>query len=308
MKSMTKSMDTEKMMNESATRSRKRAIVIGASVVAIAGAWLLFRPELLFVNKTVNEGLPVSSAMSTNTNEAMSMVLSSGSFHSVAHDTKGMATIHQLSNGNRVVRLTDFETSNGPDVHLFLVAANDATDSPMVKDAGYIDLGSLKGNIGDQNYEVPQDLDLGKYQAVTVWCNRFGVNFGTAPLMAGETNTSGMMAGAPMTLSTGMFHSVAHDTKGTATVLQLDDKHRVLRLTEFETSNGPDVRVYLVAANDAADSETVKSAGFMELGKLKGNIGDQNYDIPESIDLDKYKAVTIWCARFGVNFGTAPLQ
>ncbi|MEQ1902793.1 MAG: DM13 domain-containing protein [Pirellulaceae bacterium] len=307
MKSMTKSMDTE-MMNESTNRSRKKSIVISVAMVAIAGAWLLFRPELLFVNKTVNEGLPVTSAGSTKTNEAMSTVLSSGSFHSVAHDTKGTATIHQLSNGNRVVRLTGFETSNGPDVHLFLVAAKDAGDSETVKAAGYIDLGSLKGNIGDQNYNVPPEVDLTKYQAVTVWCNRFGVNFGTAPLMAGETKTSGKMAAVPMTLSTGKFHSVAHDTKGTATVLRLDDQRRVLRLTDFETSNGPDVRVYLVAANDAADSETVKSAGFMELGKLKGNIGDQNYDIPESIDLDKYKAVTIWCARFGVNFGTAPLQ
>jgi hypothetical protein len=55
-------------------------------------------------------------------------------------------------------------------------------DSEMVKNAGYVDLGSLKGNIGDQNYDVPQELDLSKYQAVTVWCNRFSVNFGTAPL------------------------------------------------------------------------------------------------------------------------------
>ena len=51
----------------------------------------------------------------------------------------------------------------------------------------------------------------------------------------------------------------------------------------------------------------MKSAGYVEVGKLKGNVGDQNYDVPEDVDLAKYRAVTIWCNRFGVNFGTAPL-
>jgi hypothetical protein len=81
----------------------------------------------------------------------------------------------------------------------------------------------------------------------------------------------------------------------------------VLRLTDFATSNGPDVRVYLVAAPDASDNETVTQAGFIELGKLKGNQGDQNYDVPADLDLTKYRAVTIWCRRFSVNFATAPL-
>ncbi|MEO7476399.1 MAG: DM13 domain-containing protein, partial [Gemmatimonadales bacterium] len=76
---------------------------------------------------------------------------------------------------------------------------------------------------------------------------------------------------------------------------------------EFATSNGPDVRVYLVAAGDATDNETVTKAGYVELGKLKGNEGDQNYDVPADLDLTKYRAVTIWCHRFGVNFATAPL-
>jgi hypothetical protein len=82
---------------------------------------------------------------------------------------------------------------------------------------------------------------------------------------------------------------------------------RLLRLTNFETSNGPDVRVYLIAANDANDSDTVTNTGFVELGSLKGNIGDQNYEIPAAVDLAKYQAVTIWCKRFAVNFATAPL-
>jgi hypothetical protein len=65
--------------------------------------------------------------------------------------------------------------------------------------------------------------------------------------------------------------------------------------------------VYLVAASDATDNETVTNSGFVELGRLKGNEGDQNYDVPENLDLSRYRAVTIWCRRFSVNFATAPL-
>ena len=73
-------------------------------------------------------------------------------------------------------------------------------------------------------------------------------------------------------------------------------------------ANGPDVHVYLIAAPDAKDDATVKKAGFVDLGSMKGNTGDQNYDVPVSVDFAKYQAVTIWCARFNVNFGTAPLM
>lgn len=82
----------------------------------------------------------------------------------------------------------------------------------------------------------------------------------------------------------------------------------MLRLTDFATSNGPEVQVYLGAASDASDNETVTKAGFVTLGPMKGNVGDQNYDVPSDLDLSKYHSVTIWCHRFGVNFATAPLS
>ena len=66
--------------------------------------------------------------------------------------------------------------------------------------------------------------------------------------------------------------------------------------------------MYLVAAPDAKDDATVKKAGFVDLGSMKGNTGDQNYDVPATVDFATYQAVTIWCARFNVNFGTAPLM
>jgi hypothetical protein len=276
-------------------------VAIIAIVIVVIG-WAAFRPELLFVNKTVNEALPGVQTASIHENGPVA--LAEGNFHNGAHATQGTATIHRLADGKRLLRLTNFKTSNGPDVHVYLVAAQDATDNATVKTAGFVDLGSIKGNEGDQNYDVPADLDLNKYRAVTIWCARFSVNFGTAPLMEAAASASAQ----PVALSTGMFHGVAHETKGTATIYRLPDGKQVLRLTDFATSNGPDVRVYLVGAADAKDNATVKNAGFVELGRLKGNEGDQNYDVPTDLDLSKYRAVTIWCARFGVNFATAPLR
>ena len=161
----------------------KRNLIIGVGVVVLAIAWYAFRPELLFVNKTVNEELPVAQAgpmsMAKGTEPA---VLAKGDFRGLAHETTGAATVHQLADGKRILRFSDFETSNGPDVHVYLVAAEVAKDNATVKQAGFIDLGSLKGNKGDQNYEVPADADLNKYKSVSIWCARFGVNFGAATL------------------------------------------------------------------------------------------------------------------------------
>ncbi|HET9041361.1 MAG TPA: DM13 domain-containing protein [Gemmatimonadales bacterium] len=161
---------------------RSRTWVIGLVVLGGIG-WYLFRPELLFVNKRVNEELAAVPAASAMAAEATApAALAAGQFHSVSHETKGTATIHDLGGGHRVLRLTDFATSNGPDVRVYLVAAADAKDNETVTKAGFVELGELKGNEGDQNYDVPADLDLTKYRAVTIWCRRFGVNFATAPL------------------------------------------------------------------------------------------------------------------------------
>jgi len=150
-------------------------------VVAVVG-WYLFRPELLFINRTVSEKLPGTASTSTSPASAGPVLLSTGTFHGVAHETQGTATIYQLADGKKMLRFAGFKTSNGPDVQVYLVAASDARDNETVTKAGFIHLGALKGNIGDQNYDLPADVDLKKYRSVSVWCRRFGVNFATAPL------------------------------------------------------------------------------------------------------------------------------
>jgi hypothetical protein len=155
---------------------RNRKVLIPLGIVAIAAFWYAFRPELLFINRTVAEALPTSAG------KVLPAKLAEGMFHSVEHETAGDATVYRTPEGKQFLRLTNFHTSNGPDVVVYLVAAEDAADSAAVKAAEVVNLGSMKGNIGDQNYELPANVDLNKYRAVTIWCRRFGVNFATAPL------------------------------------------------------------------------------------------------------------------------------
>ena len=115
------------------------------------------------------------------------MAVTKGNFKGLAHETKGLASIYQLADGKRTLRLTEFATSNGPDVHVYLVAAEVEKGNDLVKEAGFIDLGSMKGNIGAQNYEIPADADLSKYRTVSIWCARFGVNFGIAALASAKS-------------------------------------------------------------------------------------------------------------------------
>ena len=165
---------------------KRQTWVLGLAVLGGIG-WYAFRPELLFVRTHVDEAMPVAGSaaplsQSTAGASAAPAALLSGQFHSVAHETRGRATVHRLADGRRILRLDDFTTSNGPDVRVYLVAAADAADNATVTRAGFVELGKLKGTDGDQNYDVPAGLDLGKYRAVTIWCKRFSVNFATAPL------------------------------------------------------------------------------------------------------------------------------
>ena len=92
-----------------------------------------------------------------------------------------------------------------------------------------------------------------------------------------------------------------YSTSGRAVVLGNGTEQRFLRFEDFATDNGPDLNVYLV------NSSTGDVSDYVDLGDLKGNIGDQNYEIPAGVDLDVYDQVVVWCVRFGVGFGSAAL-
>ncbi|MFK8025757.1 MAG: DM13 domain-containing protein [Ilumatobacter sp.] len=103
-----------------------------------------------------------------------------------------------------------------------------------------------------------------------------------------------------VTEASGQFTGINdYDVAGDAVILGNGTGQRFLRFENFESDNGPDLNVYLINPDDPSD--------FIDLGDLKGNIGDQNYELAADIDLDRYSQVGVWCVRFSVGFGTADL-
>ena len=110
--------------------------------------------------------------------------IETGTFHGKVHSTSGRATVYREADGRLLLRLTNFKTSNGPDVHVVLIAAKDADDDAnfLKSSTEKVELGLLKGNEGDQNYAIPAGTDLARFQTVSIYCERFNANFGAAPL------------------------------------------------------------------------------------------------------------------------------
>jgi hypothetical protein len=177
-------------------------IVLG---IAAAVGWWFFSPA--FIDNAVSEPLPVAAveasatpaAAQTNpTVEAVEpqatvenppavvseQVVSRGSFYNLAHLSSGEAAVHQLADGARILRLQNFSVDNGPDLYVYLVPIDPVPNASGSDIPGYYSLGRLKGNIGDQNYEIPADLDLSQYKSVVIWCQAFAVPFAAAPLTA----------------------------------------------------------------------------------------------------------------------------
>ena len=157
--------------------SHRKWIMVAVGLPILLAAWWAFRPEKLWVNKRVNEPAPVGTT-------ADSQPLYTGLLGGRAHPTSGRASIYQAADGKRDLRLTNFTTSNGPDVHVLLAqSADESLKQDFVKgDLNRVELGPLKANQGDQNYDLPDSADLSRYDAVVIYCVRFHAVFGVAKL------------------------------------------------------------------------------------------------------------------------------
>jgi hypothetical protein len=114
----------------------------------------------------------------------------------------------------------------------------------------------------------------------------------------------------PVLVSRGDFVTHEHDTSGTVRIVRFADGSRRLELVGLATSNGPDLRVWLTdqpVLAGAAGWHVFDDGKWVELGRLKGNRGDQAYGIPANLDLGQFRSVSIWCKRFSVSFGAAAL-
>ena len=168
-----------------ASRYAKYLIAGGVLLVGLIVFGLLwFQPWKLVVEETANEARPTAAAPTTSASApAQPATIAAGSFRSLEHRTTGRAEIIKLADGAHVLRFENLDTSNGPDLRVYL---SELPSNLGWHDYGrrYIELGKLKGNRGDQNYRIPSGTDLTKYKSAVIWCVRFTVGFGVAPLNA----------------------------------------------------------------------------------------------------------------------------
>lgn len=191
--------------------STRRRVLIGAAVVLAlpiaAAAWWLGSP--LFLDRTVQEAFPYSESavvppgmtrqqieetMATMAEldaqaseampEAMAAVVKAGSFMDADsfHQGSGRATVYRLGDGSHVLRLEEFRVTNGPDLRVIVSPHPSPQSRSDVTSAGYVELGKLKGNIGDQNYPFPEGLAPDAFESVVIYCKPFHVIFSVAEL------------------------------------------------------------------------------------------------------------------------------
>ncbi|WP_217250657.1 DM13 domain-containing protein [Streptomyces sp. AC602_WCS936] len=171
------------------------ALTVAVAVGGFGSYW--FQPWKLWQEETVNEALPgavppprpsagePADGTPSAPASAGPVTLASGGLISHEHATSGTVKLVRLTDGSHIVRVENLDTSNGPDLRVWL------TDAPVKSgtagwhvfdDGEYVSLGKLKGNKGSQNYTVPADVDPSRYTSVSIWCDRFDVSFGAAEL------------------------------------------------------------------------------------------------------------------------------
>ena len=173
--------------------------MLGAAAVALAAFGLFwFQPHKLFIDERVSDTIPVveptvpdTTAPATDGESggtttsapppAEPEVLAAGEFVSIDHGTTGVVRVLGLADGSRIVRLEGLDTDNGPDLYLYL-STSPADGAEGTFDDDIANLGRLRGNQGDQNYDLPADVDLDRFASVVIWCDRFDSAFGAADL------------------------------------------------------------------------------------------------------------------------------
>jgi hypothetical protein len=186
--------------------SGRRWLFFGGAAALAVAAFLLFRPDTLFTEVETSESLeaafaststtgaanpgtstlpptttapPTTVGTTTSTRPAGPMPIQTGQLFGIDHRASGSATIYE-QDGVHVLRFEeDTDIQNGPDLYVWLLAGTEyAGGTP----AEYLDLGTLKGTVGSQNYELPPEYDPSIHRAVLIWCLRFAVPFASAPL------------------------------------------------------------------------------------------------------------------------------
>ncbi len=170
-------------------RSRELRVPVIAAYVVTAGALGVYLSMSVFLDDEVDENVVMASEpgrmpasnSGTRAPRPQNLLLSEGSFRSLAHPGEGRAQVIDARGRGRFLTLTDFEVDNGPDLRVYLVRGSVDDESDV---DGYEDLGALKGNKGNQQYEVPDGAPI-RDASVVIWCRAFSVAFASAALVDG---------------------------------------------------------------------------------------------------------------------------
>jgi hypothetical protein len=171
---------------------RRIVLSVAAGIVVVAlpvGLWA-FEPWRLFTSSTIDEALPTSAPVASpgtpspeqTASPPADTLLSVGEFVDAEHATSGTARILELADGRRYLRIENLSSSDGPDLHMWLSDAKSGGDWDSYDDGDFVKLGELKATHGNQNYRIPDDADLSTMRSVVIWCDRFNVAFGSAPI------------------------------------------------------------------------------------------------------------------------------
>ncbi|HXH78811.1 DM13 domain-containing protein [Nocardioides sp.] len=175
------------------SRSKIILATLTAAVVLVGVALWAFQPWRLVTSSEIDQAAPVSEPRDSPTTTPASgdpsptprdKVLATGRFEDAEHATSGSVRLIELADGRRFVRLEGLASSDGPDLHVWLSDQPSGGEWGSYDDGRYAALGLLKATHGNHNYEVPADIDLRAMRSVVIWCDRFNVAFGTAPVTA----------------------------------------------------------------------------------------------------------------------------
>ncbi len=156
-------------------------------VLALPLAWYLGSP--LFLDRAVEEG-PFDAAAARASPVRSGRFVGADSFHMGA----GRATIFRLPDGRQTLRLEEFTVTNGPDLYVYLSGHPAPRDSAQLHGSGDFEVARLRGNIGEQSYDLPADLDVGAFKSVVIYCKRFTTVFSTAELAPAAATAAGAFA------------------------------------------------------------------------------------------------------------------
>ena len=287
-------------MRESIRKYRGRLIVAAVIVAipALALAWWLGSP--LFINKTVDEEFPYSVGAVVPEGMTRAQVDQTMETMASMEEVVSEAMPEAAPRGADEVMASLMETMT-PEMMADVI---EGMSPEMLAEVAETMAEAVPGMTPEMMAEAVESMTPEMMTAV--------MQTMTPEMMAQmATMMPEIMAPAgPVAVKQGMFRDADsfHKGEGSATLYTLPDGSNVLRLEDFRVTNGPDLRVILASHPDPMSRGNVHSGEYVELGKLKGNIGNQNYTLPDGLSPDDYNSVIIYCKPFQVLFSVAPLS